>query len=194
MRQCTEVETKKEWDKSWKVLNLFLSLKETTDVLSSSCIEKVREFSLKLQTKESRLANYHRVFITNSMDAATTSPVEAMNSTIKSGDEGVNSNMNLSNTLSSAISSTSKRIERRDNQAHRDLVMSSYSSRAPTKDEINMKGQGLLDASYDSRIHFKGEQGEIFSDVGARNFPISDHPNSDIGMAEAVPISESLFL
>ena len=162
MRQCTEVETKAEWDQSWKELNKFLSLKETTDVLSSRCIEKVREMSLKLQSKESRLANYHRVFITNCMDAATTSPVESMNSTLKSGDEGVNSNMNLSNTLRSAISSTSKRIERRNNEAHRDLSLSSYSSRAPTKDQINKKGQGLLDASYDSRSRFKGEKGERY--------------------------------
>ena len=100
------------------------------------------------------------MFSTNSLDASTASPVESVNSIVKFGKDGVSSNMNLSKSLSSVLHGTDDRMNFTNDEALRQMSKSSYCSRAPTKDDVNKKGQGLLDASHDARLNFKAAQGE----------------------------------
>ena len=161
MRQCNEIETKTEYDVSHNLLLLFLGYEGTKEVLSKECIAAVKEFAVTLYNKESRLANYVKKEVTNSMDASTTSPVEAMNFVLKHGQKKLHSNMDIDNSLSNAIDSTTSRIERRQNEAFREMHRTNLSSRAPTKDDLIRKGQGLVDVSFDARLYFKGCQGEF---------------------------------
>ena len=160
MRLCTHVEDKAEWGFCLRALESFLSLESTKAALSQGCIAAVKDFANVLMNKESRLANCKCMFSTNSLDASTTSPVESMNSIVKFGKDGVSSNMNLSKSLSSVLHGTDDRMNFRNDEALRQMSKSSCCSRAPTKDDVNKKGQGLLDASYDVRLHFKAAQGE----------------------------------
>ena len=58
---------------------------------------------MKIRSKESRLSNANRMFITNCMDAGTTSPVEAQNCVIKHGPMKVNATMDLDKAMTTII-------------------------------------------------------------------------------------------
>ena len=92
------------------------------------------------------------------MDACTTSPVESANNSIKHGPWKVHSNMNLDRATKRMLSGIDARLSRRRNAAQRELNKSSYYSRAPTKDYVIPKGQGLIDHEFDSRLKLKSVQ------------------------------------
>jgi hypothetical protein len=94
-QQSTYVETKKEYDKSYKLLNEFLNRPRTINDLTKECIKAIRLFQDHIRTRENKLGNHMRMDIRNCNEACTSSPAESMNSTFKGGTSKVNSNMNL---------------------------------------------------------------------------------------------------
>ena len=98
------------------------------------------------------------------MDARTTSPAESQNSVIKSGSKKVTSNMSIDKSINNLICGIDARYKTRRNSAHTEFAKRSHSSRAPTKNFLIKKGQGLLDAQYDSRMEMKSAQ------IGPNNY------------------------
>ena len=101
--QCTDCETKNEYDRSCQELSRFLTVKETNDILHDDCIHAIAELQDNLRSKESKLAGYWRKGIKNCKDTCTTSPVESNNRAVKHGPSGINSNMNLDKATSRLV-------------------------------------------------------------------------------------------
>ena len=158
MSQCTEVETKFEYDRSHKELLKFLKMDTTKNILSKKCIHAVKELQKNLQTKEAKLANYIRMEMKNCMDACTTSPVESNNHAIKHGAFKVTSNMNIDKVIQRLLDHVNARLRKRKKNAIRQVNQVSKASRAPTKNHLIPKGQGLVDRNYDSRGYAKSAQ------------------------------------
>ena len=107
LRLCNENETKYEHDMSHLLLQDFLKDSLTLQALGDKCVAAIKKFAENLLAKESYVAHYRKMFITNSMDAQTTSPVESQNNIIHNY-LGINSRMNADKTIS-LISENSKR-------------------------------------------------------------------------------------
>jgi hypothetical protein len=75
------------------ILTEILSSPWCQEVLSTDCIKAIEKFQCTMIEKETYLAFYLWKTISMSFDAMTMSPVESMNSSIKSG-MGDNSNSN----------------------------------------------------------------------------------------------------
>ena len=159
-QQCTEVECKEEYDRSCQLLKGFLCEEETKKHLTQKCIRAVLALQEKLRAKEAKLANYMRMDSRNCLDACTTSPVESANNAIKHGPNKVSSNMNLDRSTERMISGVNRRLDKRRNQAFRDMNLRNQSSCAPTRDFIIPHGQRLIDRFYDLRHHCKSAQVE----------------------------------
>jgi hypothetical protein len=155
MSQCTECETKFEYDRSQQELTKFLNLEKTILELGSECINAVINLKENLRSREFKLANYIRMEMRNCMDACTTSPVESNNNAIKHGSFAVHCNMNLDKATQRMLNGFNSRLRRRKNRACRAVNKTNRASRAPTKKHIIQKGQGLIDRNYDEREHFK---------------------------------------
>ena len=89
------METKAEYDASYRLLNIFLDRPKTVKDLGFECIKAVRHFQDHLRTRENKLGNHVRMDIRNCSEAGTSSPAESMNSCLKGGPSKVHSNMNL---------------------------------------------------------------------------------------------------
>ena len=157
-QQCTDVESKVEYDLSVSLLKDFLRLEETSRVLSKKCIKAVLGLLDKLQAKEYKLANYQRMDRKNCMDSCTTSPVESQNNAIKHGPNAVSSNMNMDRSTGKMLEGVNNRLQERRNHAFRELNHSNHSSSAPTRDFVTPHGQRLMDRFYDLRHHCKSAQ------------------------------------
>ena len=94
MRICTEHETKYEHDRSHLLLKEFLRTKKVKRHLSADCISAILKYGDAIMCKENFLSNHHRMYITNCMDSATTSPVESQNQIVH-GHLGVRTNLNI---------------------------------------------------------------------------------------------------
>ena len=110
-QQCTDVESKVEYDLSVSLLKDFLRLEETSRVLSKKCIKAVLGLLDKLQAKEYKLANYQRMDRKNCMDSCTTSPVESQNNAIKHGPNAVSSNMNMDRSTGKMLEGVNNRLQ-----------------------------------------------------------------------------------
>jgi hypothetical protein len=75
-----------------------LNTDRARDVLSVECIAAIEKFQVVMKEKEEYIAHHVRLGVSLSQHAASTSPVEAMNSNIK-GIIGCSSNMNTSTSL-----------------------------------------------------------------------------------------------
>ena len=173
MSQCTDVETKFEYDRSQKELLKFLKMKTTRKVLGKKCIHAVKELQKNLQTKEAKLANYIRMGMKNCMDACTTSPVESNNNAIKHGAFKVTSNMNIDKVTKNLMNHINSRLRKRRHKAIRQVNQVSKASRAHTKNHVIPKGQGLIDRNYDAREHGKSAQ------VGPNKYIVFDFDRHD---------------
>ena len=124
-------------------------------MLGDECVNAITKLQDNLRSKESKLAGYMRKNITNSMDACTTSPVEANNNTLKHGPAAINAKMNLDNTIVKLMGGINNRFQRRKKKARRELYSTNYASCAPTKDHLIKKGQGLIDRYHDAHHYCK---------------------------------------
>ncbi len=174
-RQCSEVETKEEYDQSYNDLKIFLTNRRTCRDLSQSCRQAVLELQENLRSKEAKLGNHFRLFLRNCMDAMTTSPVESCNHSVKHGSFSVHSNMNLDMTCAKILDGANTRIQRRRNAAEREMAKFNHASRGITKDVLITKGQRLVDREHDDRLKYCCVQ------IDADNFIVWNFENEDLG-------------
>ena len=116
----------------------------------------MKSLHLKLMGKEVYLANYRRINIGMCMDAMTTSPVESMNQLTKHGPSGVNSNMNLSQSISTMCSAHDSRVQSHKGSAIRNLGINNMTSMSVTRDDVHHKCQDMIDQNYDARTIMRG--------------------------------------
>ncbi len=69
--QCSEVETKDEYDQLYHDLKAFLTNWQTCQDLSELCCQAVVEVQENLRSKEAKLGNHFRLFLRNCMDEMT---------------------------------------------------------------------------------------------------------------------------
>ena len=86
--------------------------------------------------------------IKDCLDAMTTSPVEGNNRVVKHGTSKISSTMNLDKAAKKLLTGINTRLRLRRNKAKRELTKTNKSSRAPTKEYLILKGQGLIDRHY----------------------------------------------
>ena len=116
MRICTENETKYEHDRSHSLLKEFLKSKRVKRNLSTECISAILKYGDALICKETYLSNHHRMYITNCMDSATTSPVESQNQIVH-GHLGVQTNLNIEKGIERMAKYTDERAVESHNQS-----------------------------------------------------------------------------
>jgi hypothetical protein len=161
LSQCNDCETKEEYDRSHKDLSKFLNRKATRSALSRDCILAIRSLQAKLKSKEFKLAGYLRMDIKDCLDAMTTSPVEGNNRVVKHGTSKISSTMNLDKAAKKLLIGINTRLRLRRNKAKRELTKTNKSSRAPTKEYLILKGQGLIDRHYDERHNLQSAQLDV---------------------------------
>jgi hypothetical protein len=152
---CNYVESPEEFKRTASDMREFLRDKIVEKQLGRECISKALELLDSIVTKECHLANYVRMFLTNCMDAHTTSPVECCNKVMKEHDN-VNANKHLHVSLECANEGATKRIDRRKNECLRDMQKTTLSSRASTRKLVISKAQHLADINYDALWCYKG--------------------------------------
>ena len=113
----------------------------------------------------------------NCMDACTTSPAESNNNVVKHVFD-CNSRTKIENSMRRLCEGSDQRMLKRNNQAKRDLSKNNAASRAPTRNYLSPRGQGLGDRNFDNSVAFKSAQ------VGpnkwiAWNFDLVDVDESD---------------
>jgi len=99
------------------------------------------------------IAHHVRLWFSLTRHAASTSPVEAMNSNIK-GIIGCSSNMNTSTSLLRMAKGSNRRINMFENDAHRSLQTTSLCSKLDIKDTILKNGLHICNQNFDMRNYF----------------------------------------
>jgi hypothetical protein len=107
---------------------------QARETLSAECILAVEKFQVTIKDKEQYIAYHVRKDVSLSHNAASTSPVESMNSHIK-GTMGCSSNHNTSNSLLRIARGSDQRISMYDTNSHRELQFLSLSSKLKIKDD-----------------------------------------------------------
>jgi hypothetical protein len=103
-----------------------LQSEQARETLSAECILAVENFQNTMKDKEQYIAYHVRKDVSLSRIAASTSPVESMNSHIK-GTMGCSSNQNTSNSLLRMARGSDQRISMYDTNSHRELQFTSLS-------------------------------------------------------------------
>ena len=152
MHQCSVYTSKEQYDRSHVILAEILEEQATINAIGTKAIEAIKSLQQKLKGKEQYLAYYIRKSIYMCLDAMMTSPVESMNEVIKHGTNAVDSNMNLSRSLTTIAGSVDDRYQAYYEQSCRDLGRTNRASQAPIADDMNKKCQYMLDYNFDRRI------------------------------------------
>lgn len=158
METSTYVETQSEYQRSNDDLRAFLKRPSVKEVLSPKCVNAIRKLQDNLETKEYKLAGYHRHSIKDCMDACTTSPVEANNNTVKHGPMRINSRFDIDRSVFKLMSGVNIRLRNRRNSALRQLGLTNKASCAPSKDYTTRRGQALIDRNHDRSRYVKRAQ------------------------------------
>ena len=123
------------------------------NILSFECISAVEKFQVVMKEKEQYVAHHVRIRLSLTRHAASTSPVESMNSNIKST-MGCSSNLNTSNSLLKMARGTNRRITMFDNEAQRALQTTSLSSKLEIKDTILKECLHICNQNFDKRKYY----------------------------------------
>ena len=110
-------------------------------------------FQVVMKEKEQYVAHHVRIRLSLTRHAASTSPVESMNSNIKST-MGCSSNLNTSNSLIKMARGTNRRITMFDNDAQRALQTTSLSSKLEIKDTILKECLHICNQNFDKRKYY----------------------------------------
>ena len=149
VRQCSVYTSKEQYDRSHVILSEILEEQATINAIGTKAVEAIKSLQEKIKGKEQYLAYYIRKGIYMCLDAMTTSPVESMNEVIKHGTNAVDSNMNLSRSLTTIAGSVDDRYQAFYEQSCRDLGRTNRASQAPIADDMNKKCQYMLDYNFD---------------------------------------------
>ena len=149
LRLCNENETKFEHDMSHLLLQDFLKDSLTLQALGKKCVAAIQKFAENLLAKENYVAHHRKLYITNSMDAQTTSPVESQNNIIHNY-LGINSKMNADKTISLIAENSKRTYDEDQRKGIKSLNETNLSSRAPTRDFIHKKSQAIADQNFEA--------------------------------------------
>ena len=97
-------------------------------ILSVECISAIEKFQVVMKGKQQYIAHHIRLGVSLIHHAASTSPVESMNSNIK-GTMGCSSNTNTSTSLLKMAKGSNRRITIFDNGAQQELQTTSLASK-----------------------------------------------------------------
>ena len=75
--------TQAQYDRSHALLTLMLQTEAAMSILSVECIFGLKKFQVVMKEKQKYIAHQDRLGVSLTRHAATTSPVELMNSNIK---------------------------------------------------------------------------------------------------------------
>ena len=157
MSLCYYVKNHDEFENTIEMFHSVLDKKSTKKAISSECITGTRGLIRKIRSKEGYISNAVRMYLTNCMDAGTTSPCEAQNRVMKKGPCGINSNMNLETAVEKTTTHLNHRLKKSHNDDIHTLNKKSLFSRSITKNHITLKGQCLADKNFDARNSMKGK-------------------------------------
>jgi hypothetical protein len=104
-----------------------LQTEAARSILSVECISAVENFQVVMKEKQKYVAHHVGLSVSLTCRAATTSPVESMNSNIK-GTMGCSFNTNTSTSLLKLARGRSQHITNFDNEAQRALQTTSLAS------------------------------------------------------------------
>ena len=119
-------------------------------ILSVECISAVEKFQVVMKEKQQYIAHHVRLQVSLTRHAASTSPVESMNSHIK-GNMGCSSNTNTSTSLLKMARGSNRRINMFDNEAQRALQTTSLASKLKIKDTILKECLHICNQNFDKR-------------------------------------------
>jgi hypothetical protein len=121
---------------------------QARETLSAECILAVEIFQVTMKDKEQYIVYHIRKDVSLSRNAASTSPVESMNSHIK-GTMGCSSNQNTSNCLLRMARGSDQRISMYDTNSHRELQFTSLSSKLKIKDDMIRECLHIYNQNFD---------------------------------------------
>ena len=127
-----------------------LQTEAAKSILSVECISAVEKFQVVMKEKQKYIAHHVRLGISLTRHAATTSPVESMNSNIK-GTMGCTSNTNTSTSLLKMARGSNRRITNFENEAQRALQTTSLASKLLIKDTILKECLHICNQNFDNR-------------------------------------------
>jgi len=119
-------------------------------ILSVECISAVENFQVVMKEKQQYIAHHVRLQVSLTRHAASTSPVESMNSHIK-GNMGCSSNTNTSTSLLKMARGSNRRINMFDNEAQRALQTTSLASKLKIKDTVLKECLHICNQNFDRR-------------------------------------------
>ena len=114
-------------------------------------IEKIQ---VVMKEKQQYIAHHVRLGVSLIRHAASTSPVESMNSNIK-GKMGCFSNMNTSTSRLKMAKGSNRRVTMFDNEAQRALQMTFLASKMIIKDTILKQCLHICNQNFDKRKYYK---------------------------------------
>ncbi len=141
--QACVYRTQAQYDRSHALLTLMIQTEAAKSILSVECISAVEKFQVVMKKKQKYVAHQVRLGVSLTCHAATTSPVESMNSNIK-GSMGCSSNTYTSTSLLKMARGSNRRITNFVNEAQRELHMTSLASKLVIKDTILNEAQRAL--------------------------------------------------
>ena len=127
-----------------------LQTEAAMSILSVECISAVEKFQVVMKEKQKYIAHHIRLGVSLTHHAATTPPVESMNSNIK-GTMGYSSNTNTSTSLLKMARGISQGITDFDNEAQRALQTTSPASKLKIKDTILKECLHICNQNFDNR-------------------------------------------
>jgi len=131
-----------------------LQTKDACAISSVECISAIETFQVVMKEKQQYVAHRVRLGISLIRHAATTSPVESMNSYIK-GTMGCSSNTNTSKSLLKMVKGSNRHITMFDNEAHQALQTTSLPSKLIIKDTILKQCLHICNQNFDKRKYYK---------------------------------------
>ncbi len=131
-----------------------LQTEQAREILSAECILAVEKFQVTMKDKEQYIAYHFRKDVSQSRNAASTSPVESMNSHIKST-MGCSYIQNTSKSLLKMARGSDQRISIFDKNSHRELQFTSLSSKLKIKDELICECLQMCNQNFDKRKNYQ---------------------------------------
>ena len=151
--QACVYQTQGQYDRSHVLLTEMLQTEVARAILSAECISAVETFQVIMKEKHKYVAHDVRLSVSLTRHAASTSPVESMNSNIK-GTMGCSSNTNTSTSLLKMVRGSNVHITMFDNEAQRALQATSLASKLKIKDTLLKECLHICNQNLDKRKYY----------------------------------------
>ena len=158
---CNNCHTQEECKRYHDDLVDFLQLPSTVRAVGKPCVDAVKDLQLDMYTKQAKFAGYQRHYVKGATSAMTTSPAEGQ--ILNTRKLGVNAQTPMDRSVKKSLGRVVSNYCDRHAAAQRELAYVSLSSRSPTSQYLNQRGEGLLDRYYDARKFLKSARKSEFT-------------------------------